>query len=158
MSTPTALLKIRHVGNSFQVSRHLQSDTDARGALVQIYVLLRDARANHPTAIYCGRGYTLPEAGPLDGKVTITRVRTMAAVGRFFGQLLDAGVSFHPDDRLLDIVECKSGRPSFSPREAKRLDTLMNAAWKVCGREEIDIHSIGIDLMRERGLIPAENE
>lgn len=58
------------------------------------------------------------------------------------------GWAFHPDDPMTDYVRRDTGEPSYSPEEAKRLDSLMNEAFNFCDKRGIDIYELSMEICK----------
>ena len=69
------------------------------------------------------------------------------------------GWAFHPDEPMTDYVNRETGEPSYTPEEAKRLDTLMDEAFGFCKQHGIDIYEMSMEISKElHGDIFAEQE
>jgi len=79
----------------------------------------------------------------------ITQIQTSEDVKAFAKQLIEEGISFHPDDDFNDYVNYKVGTPSYSKEEADVRNELMNSCFEVCEKEGVDIYEI----MHEVSLI-----
>ena len=79
----------------------------------------------------------------------INQIQTSEDVKAFAKQLVEEGVSFHPDDDFNDYVNFKENKPCYSREEADLRNELMNNCFEICEDEGTDIY----DLMLEVTLI-----
>lgn len=69
------------------------------------------------------------------------------------------GWAFHPDDPKTDYVRRNTGKTSYSPEEAKRLDSLIDEAFVFCDKYGIDIYDLSMKISKKlHGDIFAEKE
>jgi hypothetical protein len=76
----------------------------------------------------------------------ITKIETSKDVKMFAKQLIEEGVSFHPDDDFNDYVNFKENKPCYSKEEADFRNELMNDCFKVCEKEGLDIYNIMLEV------------
>lgn len=69
-----------------------------------------------------------------------------AAVRRFFAALLDAGISFHCEETLSEIVDMRTGEAVFAEHEAIALDTAMDRCYDLVP----DPCAIGCEMLTAR--------
>lgn len=67
-----------------------------------------------------------PELG-MDWIMTLTDLSHVSLVSSFFSALRNEGICVHPDDDFRDYVN-QDGTPSFTPKVADHLNSLMNSA------------------------------
>jgi hypothetical protein len=79
----------------------------------------------------------------------ITKINTSEDVKAFAKQLIEEGVSFHPDDDFNDYVNFKEHKPTYTKEEAQKRNQLMDQCFEVCEKEGVDIY----DIMLEVSLI-----
>jgi hypothetical protein len=79
----------------------------------------------------------------------ITKINTSEDVKAFAKQLIEEGVSFHPDDDFNDYVYFKENKPYYAKEEAEKRNELMEQCFDVCEKEGVDIY----DIMLEVSLI-----
>jgi len=83
----------------------------------------------------------------------IEKIETLEDVAAFAKQIIDEGVSFHPDDDFNDYVNFKTNEPCYSETEAEKRNKLMNDCFDVCEKEGADIYEIMLEVtLRETGL------
>jgi hypothetical protein len=76
----------------------------------------------------------------------IQEIKRVGDVRTFFAELYAEGVSFHPDDLFEDYINMKTGEPCYTADEAKLRNLLMEQAFEVCKKEDVDIYEVGMDL------------
>lgn len=76
----------------------------------------------------------------------ITKIETSEDVKAFAKQIIEEGVSFHPDDDFNDYVNFKEGTPSYTKEDADLRNELMNNCFGVCEKEGVDIYSIMLEV------------
>ena len=61
-----------------------------------------------------------------------------------FAKLLKAelGLGFHPDDPFEDYINFQTREFTYSPKEAKLRNELIDQSFQVCTREQVDIYSV----------------
>lgn len=64
---------------------------------------------------------------------------SLSDVKEFFGWLADEGVNFHPEDSFKNMA-------TLSADEADELDELMDQAWSICERENVDICEVACEV------------
>jgi hypothetical protein len=71
--------------------------------------------------------------------------KTRADVLGWFRELLDAGVSFHPEDRGGVLIDIETDKPTFSEAEATQYDHLMRLASDACSAAFRDVCEIACE-------------
>jgi hypothetical protein len=61
------------------------------------------------------------------------------AMNRWFQQMQQAGLLYHPDERAENIVDIKTGTPMFDSHECEVLDTLMEQMFDEHGDKVYDV-------------------
>lgn len=74
-------------------------------------------------------------------------ILTIEDVKLFAKQLLDEGLSFHPDDDFNDYVNYSSQQPSYNVEDADLRNKLMNQCFEICEKEEVDIYEIMLSVV-----------
>lgn len=83
----------------------------------------------------------------------ITKIETIEDVKLFAKQILNEGVSFHPDDDFNDYENSKTNMPCYTAEEAEIRNNLMNQCFEVCNKADIDIYEIMLEeTLIETGL------
>lgn len=83
----------------------------------------------------------------------ITRIITTKDVEAFAKQLIDEGVSFHPDDDFNDYIFFKENKPCYTKQEAEIRNNLMQQCFEVCEKERTDIYSVMLEVtLKETGM------
>jgi hypothetical protein len=66
-------------------------------------------------------------------------------VETFFHHIVfELKVNFHPDDMFENYISCEDGINTFTLVECAIYNRLMDENFKVCKKEGLDIHSIGL--------------
>lgn len=66
----------------------------------------------------------------------------------FFHYLIEKeSLNFHPDEDFTNYINLESELPSYTEEEAKFRNKLMEDCFTVCIRENVDIYSIGYELL-----------
>lgn len=76
----------------------------------------------------------------------IEKITTTKDVAAFAKQIIEEGVSFHPDDDFTDYVFFKEDKPCYTKEEAEIRNRLMDQCFEVCEREGVDIYSIMLEV------------
>ena len=71
--------------------------------------------------------------------------KTRADVLKWFRELLDAGVNFHPEDSGAGLIDIGSSVPTFSEDESKRYDALMKEATVACEFAYVDVCAVACE-------------
>ena len=77
------------------------------------------------------------------------QVLTLTDVRKFFEEINDSSIAFHPDESFHDYVEINTDERTFSKTEADRLDILMNKCFKICKEKNKDIFDIALSVLEE---------
>ena len=59
------------------------------------------------------------------------------------------GWAFHPDDPMTDYVRRDTREPSYTPKEAKRLEGLMDDAFVFCEKHDVDIYELSTEICKQ---------
>ena len=83
----------------------------------------------------------------------ITKIKNTKDVFAFAKQLVIEGLSFHPDDDFNDYVNYKTKKPSYTKKEAKIRNKLMDQCFAVCKKNNVDIYRTMLEVMlKETGM------
>lgn len=92
----------------------------------------------------------------------ITQINKLPDVEAFTKALINEGTSFHPDDDFTEYVNKTSGKPPYTPREAKFRNKLMERCFAVCTDEKVDVYDFMLEIsLKESGMdkyIPLPSE
>ena len=78
----------------------------------------------------------------------LKEIKSIGDVEAFAKQLIDEGLSFHPDDEFNDYISLKDNKRSYTAEEAESRNELMRQCFDICENEGVDIY----DLMLETTL------
>lgn len=74
---------------------------------------------------------------------------TVEDVQSFFRHLaFERKVNFHPDDSFEQYIDIDSHEPTFSEKECKLYNRLMDEPFDTCDKCNVDIYSIGLTQLR----------
>lgn len=83
----------------------------------------------------------------------IAAIQTIEDIKIFAKQIIDEGVSFHPDDDFNDYVNLKTNKPCYTTEEAEIRNNLMNECFNICDKEGVDIYDTMLEVtLTETGL------
>lgn len=83
----------------------------------------------------------------------ITNINTFHDVKAFAKQLIEEGLSFHPDNDFNDYVYFNENKPCYTKEEAEKRNELMEQCFEVCRNEGADIYEVMIKVtLKETGL------
>jgi hypothetical protein len=83
----------------------------------------------------------------------IREIKTIKDVLDFAKQIIDEGVSFHPDDDFNDYVYFKENRPCYTKEEADFRNELMQQCFAICEKEGVDIYETMLEVtLKETGM------
>lgn len=83
----------------------------------------------------------------------LTQIATVKDVKAFAKQLIDEGVSFHPDDDFNDYVFFKENKPCYTKEKADFRNELMQQCFDVCDRDGEDIYAVMLEVtLKETGM------
>lgn len=78
----------------------------------------------------------------------VTQIKNSKDVSKFTKQIINEGVSFHPEDDFKDYVISKTNKPCYTKKQAEARNKLMNQCFTVCEKNGVDIY----DTMSEVAL------
>ena len=77
-------------------------------------------------------------------------IKTVEDIEIFFSYLVHVlDLNFHPDTDFSDYVSSEDGSTTFSEAETSNLNTIMQACFEICERHKVDIHEIGLEILKE---------
>jgi hypothetical protein len=83
----------------------------------------------------------------------IAAIQTIVDVKNFAKQIIEEGVSFHPDDDFNDYVSLKTNKTCYTTEEAEIRNNLMNECFNVCDKVGLDIYEVMLETtLKETGL------
>ncbi len=83
----------------------------------------------------------------------IDKIEKIDDIKLFAKQIINEGVSFHPDDDFNDYVNLKSNAAIYTKEEAEKRNELMNRCFVLCDKEGFDIYGIMLSVtLIETGL------
>ena len=83
-----------------------------------------------------------------------TEINTYQDIVNFVEQIINEGVSMHPDDNFHDVVELKTGRKIYTDTEAELLNNLLDQSHSICEKEGIDVYELFNSILKNRiGLV-----
>jgi hypothetical protein len=83
----------------------------------------------------------------------IDKIEKIDDIKLFAKQIINEGVSFHPDDNFNDYVNLKSNAAIYTKEEAEKRNELMNQCFVLCDKEGFDIYEIMLSVtLVETGL------
>ena len=90
-------------------------------------------------------GYAIKDIGE------ITQIKSIKDVKEFLTSIISAelGMAFHPDDDFNSYTWESDGSQVFEPKEAERLNRLMDDAFKVCSDNNADLYELTNEIMQK---------
>lgn len=83
----------------------------------------------------------------------IDKIEKIEDIKLFAKEIIDNGVSFHPDDDFNDYVYFNTGEPIYTKEEADVKNKLMEECFIFCEKEGLEIYEIMLEvIMVETGL------
>lgn len=77
-----------------------------------------------------------------------SHIKSVQDVKVFFHHLaFDRKLSFHPDDDFTDYTNFSDGTLVFARQEAELYNRLMNEAFDVCNKANVEIYKLGLDTL-----------
>jgi hypothetical protein len=71
----------------------------------------------------------------------VKQISNLADVEKLAGCLkAELGLGFHPDDPFEDYINIETKEPIYTPEQARLRNDLMNQAFLICERENVDIY------------------
>lgn len=72
----------------------------------------------------------------------ITQINSISDVKVFARQIIEEGVSFHPDDDFNDYIFFSTKEPVYSPEEAAIRNNIMKQCFEYCTKNDLEIYEI----------------
>lgn len=70
-------------------------------------------------------------------------------VNAFLQECIDhLSFGFHVDHDFLDYVDMKD-KPTYTKKDAKKLNNRMEYAWALCDKFDLDIYELALDIMNK---------
>lgn len=70
-------------------------------------------------------------------------------VRKFFHYIVnERNVNFNPDDMFEDYISA-DGTTAFTPEECEIYNRLVEEAFKICDKENVDIYEIALDILKK---------
>lgn len=83
-----------------------------------------------------------------------TEIKNYQDVVNFAKQIINEGVSMHPDDNFHDVVELQTGRKIYTDTEAELRNNLLEQSHSICEKEGVDVYEIFNGVLKNRiGLV-----
>lgn len=83
----------------------------------------------------------------------LTRIQSQNDVESFARQLVNEGVSFHPDSDFREYVNTNTNEPTYTPEEADKRNQLLEECFEVCTRLDKNIYGVMLNAtLEENGL------
>ncbi|OEY71964.1 hypothetical protein [Salegentibacter salarius] len=83
----------------------------------------------------------------------ITQVNNLSDVRAFGKALIMEGTSFHPDNDFKEYIIKASEKPSYTFKEAKFRNSLMEKCFVICANEKVDVYNIMFEVyLKETGM------
>jgi hypothetical protein len=83
----------------------------------------------------------------------ISQINNVNDVVEFAKQLVEEGVSFHPDEDFCNYIDLETNMPTYSKDEATFRNELMDKCFEICATSGVDIYNIMSEVMlKETGL------
>lgn len=82
-------------------------------------------------------------------KTQINQVNTLTDVRKFFEEITDSSIAFHPDESFHNYVNLDTDAKTFSKTEADRLDRILVKCWIICTDKNKDIYDLCLSVLEE---------
>ncbi len=83
-----------------------------------------------------------------------TEIKKYKDIVDFAQQIINEGVSVHPDDNFNDMIELKTGRKIYTDAEVELRNNLLEHAHLICEKKGYDIYEIFNSVLKHRiGLV-----
>lgn len=76
----------------------------------------------------------------------IQAIYTVEDVQKFFNDLHEEGLNFHPDDDFNNYINIDTREPTYTTDEAAERNKLLDQAFDVCDKNGVDIYELCIDI------------
>jgi hypothetical protein len=84
-----------------------------------------------------------------------TKINNTKEVVEFAEQIINEGVSLHPDDDFNDMINYTTGEQIYSEKEAALRNELMNQCFMLCEKERADIYDLMNNVLRKKIGFPS---
>ena len=86
-----------------------------------------------------------------------SHINNVDDVIKFFRYIVDErNVNFNPDDMFRDYM-LADGSNAFTPEECEIHNRLVEEAFKICDKENVDIYEIALDILKKKLGLSATN-
>lgn len=82
-------------------------------------------------------------------KTQINQVNTLTDVRKFFEEITDSSIAFHPDESFHNYVNLDTDERTFSKTEADRLDRILVKSFIICTDKNKDIYDLCLSVLEE---------
>lgn len=78
-----------------------------------------------------------------------SHINNVDDVRKFFHYIVnERNVNFNPDDMFEDYISA-DGTTAFTPEECEIYNRLVEEAFKICDKENVDIYEIALDILKK---------
>lgn len=78
-----------------------------------------------------------------------SHINNVDDVRKFFHYIVnERNVNFNPDDMFEDYMSA-DGTTAFTPEECEIYNRLVEEAFKICDKENVDIYEIALDILKK---------
>ena len=86
-----------------------------------------------------------------------SHINNVDDVRKFFHYIVnERNVNFNPDDMFEDYMSA-DGTTAFTPEECEIYNRLVEEAFKICDKENVDIYEIALDILKRKLGLSATN-
>ena len=86
-----------------------------------------------------------------------SHINNVDDVRKFFHYIVEErNVNFNPDDMFRDYM-LADGSNAFTPEECEIYNRLVEEAFKICDKENVDIYEIALDILKKELGLSATN-
>lgn len=86
-----------------------------------------------------------------------SHINNVDDVRKFFHYIVnERNVNFNPDDMFEDYMSA-DGTTAFTPEECEIYNRLVEEAFKICDKENVDIYEIALDILKKKLGLSATN-
>ena len=79
-----------------------------------------------------------------------SHINNVDDVRKFFHYIVEErNVNFNPDDMFRDYMSV-DGSNAFTPEECEIYNRLVEEAFKICDKENVDIYEIALDILKKK--------
>ena len=86
-----------------------------------------------------------------------SHINNVDDVRKFFHYIVnERNVNFNPDDMFEDYMSA-DGTTAFTPEECEIYNRLVEEAFEICEKENVDIYQIALDILKKKLGLSATN-